>query len=244
MAGEVFLIHQDEALRNGAREVLEAAGYRVGDSERWETALPLLDKLSPSLILLPWTSEPITRSEVFHLKSAESTQHSRAILIALKTQMHEAIAALEYGAEDCLAIPFVAEELVGRVNACLRRPVLDGVDGSQAVGIYLDRISHRLFVNDEHVYLSPTEFRLMSFFFENPGRMFTRDELLEHAWPSNIKAGGRTVDVHVRRIRRVLEPYGCEHVIQTVRGFGYRFSQERRRPRSRSLTGLVSQPRL
>ena len=115
MNGEVFLIHQDEALRSGARELLEAAGYTVRDSERWETAWPLLARLSPSLILLPWMSEPVTRSELFQLKSAESTQHSRVIVIALKAQMQEAIAALEYGAEDCLAIPFVAEELVGRV---------------------------------------------------------------------------------------------------------------------------------
>ena len=244
MSGEVFLIHQDEALRTGARELLEAAGHKVSDSERWEAALPVLAKLSPSLILLPWTSEPVTRSELFQLKSAESTQHSRVILIALKSQMQEAIAALEYGAEDCLAIPFVPEELVGRVNACLRRPAFAEINGRRATGIYLDRISHRLFVNDEHVYLSPTEFRLMSFFVENPGRMFTREELLEHAWPRNIKAGGRTVDVHVRRIRRVLEPYGCEHVIQTVRGFGYRFSQEGRSPKSSALSGLIGQPRL
>ena len=91
--------------------------------------------------------------------------------------------------------------------------------------VVLDKAVHCLTVNDQLVELAPTEFRLMAFFLENQGRVFSRDELLRRAWSKNIKAGHRTVDVHVRRLRQLLEPFGCDDLIQTVRGFGYRFAQ-------------------
>ena len=123
-------------------------------------------------------------------------------------------------------LPFTTEELLGRVNACLRRsPVTLGYAASDA-RIHIDDCSHQLFVCGEAVELSPTEFRLISFFLRHPGRMFSREELLGRAWPKRVNAGGRTVDVHVRRLRKILEPYRCENMIQTVRGFGYRFSHD------------------
>jgi two-component system phosphate regulon response regulator PhoB len=95
----------------------------------------------------------------------------------------------------------------------------------------LDKAVHCLFVNEKPVDLAPTEFRLMAFFLENQGRVFSRDELLRRAWSKNIKAGHRTVDVHVRRLRQLLEPFGCDDFIQTVRGFGYRFASSPREVR-------------
>jgi two-component system phosphate regulon response regulator PhoB len=111
------------------------------------------------------------------------------------------------------------------VSACLRRPPASlQADRLTAGPLILDRAVHRMFVKDQAVELAPTVFRLMAFFLENQGRVFSRNELLTRAWAKNIRAGHRTVDVHVRRLRQQLEPFGCEDMIQTVRGFGYRFS--------------------
>jgi two-component system phosphate regulon response regulator PhoB len=177
--------------------------------------------------LLQWTGGPETEAAIGELKAGQDTRASRIIVVAPEPEISEAIGALEYGADDCLATPFTAEELVGRVNACFRRPSMVGRrDRMRAGPLLLDRISRRLFVSEECVTLAPTEFRLMEFFIEHHGRAFSRQELLQQAWPRKVKAGRRTVDVNVRRLRQALEPFGCEHLIQTVRGFGYRFSLE------------------
>ncbi len=137
--------------------------------------------------------------------------------------MPSAVAALEFGADDCLALPFEPSELVARVNACLRRPLaMIRPDQLTAGPLVLDKAVHRLLVRGQEVALSPAEFRLLAFLLENQGRVFSRDELLRGAWPKNITAGGRTVDVHVRRLRQLLEPFACDDIIQTVRSFGYR----------------------
>jgi len=149
------------------------------------------------------------------------------IVWAAQADIHEAVNALEFGADDCLAVPFDRAELVARVNACLRRPVSASTrpDLLAAGPVVLDKAVHSLTVSDQLIDLAPTEFRLMAFFLENQGRVFSRDELLRRAWSKNVKAGHRTVDVHVRRLRQLLEPFGCDGYIQTVRGFGYRFAQ-------------------
>jgi two-component system phosphate regulon response regulator PhoB len=137
--------------------------------------------------------------------------------------MPSAVAALEFGADDCLALPFEPSELVARVNACLRRPLATVKPDQLSAGpLVLDKGIHRLLVHGREISLSPAEFRLLAFLLENQGRVFSRDELLRGAWPKHITAGGRTVDVHVRRLRQLLEPFGCDDIIQTVRSFGYR----------------------
>jgi two-component system phosphate regulon response regulator PhoB len=114
---------------------------------------------------------------------------------------------------------------VARVNACLRRPVATiRPDQLTAGPLVLDKALHRLTIRGEEVPLSPAEFRLLAFLLENQGRVFSREEILRGAWPKNITAGGRTVDVHVRRLRQLLEPFACDDLIQTVRSFGYRLT--------------------
>jgi two-component system phosphate regulon response regulator PhoB len=157
------------------------------------------------------------------LRDADATRRSRLIVWADQSDIASAVAALEFGADDCLALPFAHSELVARVNACLRRPVATTRPDQLAAGpVVLDKAVHRLTVRGEEVSLSPAEFRLLAFLLENQGRVFSRAELLRGAWPKNITAGGRTVDVHVRRLRQLLEPFGCDDIIQTVRSFGYR----------------------
>jgi two-component system phosphate regulon response regulator PhoB len=244
MAAEVFIIHKDSALRENAVALLESAGYSVAGAATLEAARPTLKEAAPEGLLLPWTSDLAIRSALQELRVSSATDPTRVIVIAPKALIQDAFLSLEYGADDCLATPIVAEELIGRVTACLRRSRRTPEVSGKPSGIVLDRISHRLFVDDQYVDLSPTEFRLMAFFLENPGRMFTRDELLNHAWPVNVNASCRTVDVHVRRLRLNLEPHGYDHLIETVRGFGYRFSNGKPEVSAQSIAEVIDRPRL
>lgn len=157
---------------------------------------------------------------------------SRVILLAEAAAMREAVSALERGADDCLRVPFDGEELAARVRAVLRRPPAPTSEERLAAGpIVLDKALHAVAINGQPVGLAPTEFRLLAFFLENPDRVFSRAELLRRAWTKELGEGQqRTVDVHVRRLRQVLERFRCEDMIQTVRGFGYRFSVVAREP--------------
>jgi two-component system phosphate regulon response regulator PhoB len=179
------------------------------------------------LLIVAWTALNSVSESLAILRNQDSSRRTRVITLAAREDMRSAIRTLEHGADDCVSVPFEHEELITRVNACLRRPAAEAVRERLTAGpVVLDKAVHRVLVNEEHVDLAPTEFRLMTFFLENQGRVFSRAELLSRAWTKNIKAGHRTVDVHVRRLRQQLEPFGCEGMIQTVRGFGYRFSIE------------------
>jgi two-component system phosphate regulon response regulator PhoB len=227
MASAVLLVHGDKAIREGARTALELAGYFVQEVAEIGSAWRLAVTSRPDLILIPWTSIKAVRDALTRLREEAPTRQSRVIVWASQVEINEAVDALEFGADDCIGVPFDRAELVARANACLRRPVAAATrpDLLSAGPVVLDKAIHCLTVNDSVIDLAPTEFRLLAFFLENQGRVFSRDELLRRAWSKNIKAGHRTVDVHVRRLRQLLEPFGCDAFIQTVRGFGYRFAQ-------------------
>jgi two-component system phosphate regulon response regulator PhoB len=225
MGSAVLLVHGEKPLRAAARGVLELAGHAVEEAHELSSAWRLVETAKPDLILLPWTAPSPVRAWLARLREDTVTRQSRVIVWAAQAEIHEAVDSLELGADDCLAVPFDRAELVARVNACLRRPASSTRPDLLAAGpVVLDKAVHCLLVHQHPVNLAPTEFRLMTFFLENQGRVFSRDELLRRAWSKNIKAGHRTVDVHVRRLRQLLEPFGCDDFIQTVRGFGYRFA--------------------
>jgi two-component system, OmpR family, phosphate regulon response regulator PhoB len=226
MGSAVLLVHGEKSLREAARSVLELAGHAVQEAHELSSAWRLVETAKPDLIIFPWTSLKPVRESLARLREDNATRQSRLIVWAEQSEIHEAVNALEFGADDCLGVPFDRAELIARVNACLRRPAAVTRPDLLAAGpVVLDKAVHCLLVNERPVDLAPTEFRLMAFFLENQGRVFSRDELLRRAWSKNIKAGHRTVDVHVRRLRQLLEPFGCDDYIQTVRGFGYRFAQ-------------------
>jgi two-component system phosphate regulon response regulator PhoB len=226
MGSAVLLVHDERPLRDAARRALEFAGHSVTEADDLPAAWRAVDAARPELIALPWTVGKNVRDALLRLRDQEATRLSRVIVWAQQRDIHEAINALEFGADDCLALPFEPAELVARVNACLRRPpAVARPDQLTAGPLVLDKGVHCLLVDGQPVALAPTEFRLLAFLLENQGRVFSRDELLRRAWSKNISAGQRTVDVHVRRLRQVLEPFGCDALIQTIRGFGYRFAQ-------------------
>ena len=226
MGSAVLLVHAEKPLREAARGMLELAGHAVQEAHELTSAWRLVETAPPDLILLPWTSSKPVRDSLARLREDSATRQARVIVWAAQSDIREAVNALEFGADDCLAVPFDRAELVARVNACLRRPAAATTRPDLLVAgpVALDKAVHCLMVNEQSIDLAPTEFRLMAFFLENQGRVFSRDELLRRAWSKNVKAGHRTVDVHVRRLRQLLEPFDCDGFIQTVRGFGYRFA--------------------
>jgi two-component system phosphate regulon response regulator PhoB len=223
MDGAVLVIHDEQTLRAAARQALMQAGREVAEAAEVAAALTVAARVRPAVIVLPWLGRRPVRDALVQLREADATRRSRLIVWAEQGEMASAVAALEFGADDCLALPFEPSELVARINACLRRPLATVKPDQLTAGpLVLDKGIHRLLVDGREVALSPAEFRLLAFLLENQGRVFSRDELLRGAWPKHITAGGRTVDVHVRRLRQRLEPFGCDDVIQTVRSFGYR----------------------
>jgi two-component system phosphate regulon response regulator PhoB len=242
MGSAVLVVHGEKPLRETARGALELAGHDVQEANELNSAWRLMEALRPDLIMLPWTALKPVRDSLARLRDEQATRQSRVIVWAAHSEIHDAISALEFGADDCLAVPFNEAELVARVNACLRREAAttrpDQLSGGPLV---LDKAVHCLTINGQLVELAPTEFRLMAFFLENQGRVFSRDELLRRAWSKHIKAGHRTVDVHVRRLRQLLEPFQCDDLIQTVRGFGYRFAQSGRDARLHAAPAIADQ---
>ncbi|HVY67266.1 MAG TPA: winged helix-turn-helix domain-containing protein [Gammaproteobacteria bacterium] len=226
MGNAVLVVHSDHLPRELARQVLESAGHSVAEVADLSSGLRTARMAPPDLLLLEWTDYRALRDALDRLRDEPATGASRVVVWADRGAIPEAIHALELGVDDCLAIPFERVELVARVNACLRRSPAGARPDQIAAGpLVLDKAGHCLWVNDRPVDLAPTEFRLLAFLLENRGRVFGRDELLRRAWPRAIKAGHRTVDVHVRRLREHLEPFGLEGFIQTVRGFGYRLGE-------------------
>jgi two-component system, OmpR family, phosphate regulon response regulator PhoB len=243
MRGAVLIIHSERRYRDAARAALELAGHAAAEAVDLASAWRQAEAVKPDLILLPWTARKAVREAIHRVREAEATGQARVLVWANQPDMHDAIGALELGADDCLTLPFDHAELVARVNACLRRPASRGPTERIAAGpLVLDKAVHTVMVREERVELAPTEFRLMAFFLENQGRVFSREELLRRAWSRNIQAGQRTVDVHVRRLRQLLEPFGCDDMIQTVRGFGYRFSPPAREARGALNVRVVERP--
>lgn len=158
------------------------------------------------------------------VRSQFQSAPARVMVASRRSEARDIARALDSGIDDYLVKPSRPEELIARVNAVLRRPPAPAVDAVQTVGpLKLDRTSHRVLVGDTELDLAPVEFRLMAFFIENHGRMVGRQQLLAQVWNRRTGIGPRTVDVHVRRLRAVLSPFGCADLLQTVRGFGYRF---------------------
>ena len=226
MGHSVLLVHGEQRPREFARQALESAGHAVAEAANLLAGWRMARAAPPDLLLLQWTEHQLLRNALDRLRDEPTTSQSRVVVWANRAEMREAINALDFGVDDCLAIPFDRVELVARVNACLRRTAAGARSNQLAAGpLVLDKAGHCLWLDDRPIELAPTEFGLMAFFLEHHGRVFGRDELLRRAWPRAIKAGHRTVDVHVRRLREHLEPFGLDDLIQTVRGFGYRFGE-------------------
>ncbi|SFT93798.1 phosphate regulon transcriptional regulator PhoB [Halomonas saccharevitans] len=226
MSAKTVLIVDDEApIREMIAVALEMADYRVLEADSAQAAHAMVVDHQPDLVLLDWMMPGISGIELARrLKREEATAELPIILLTAKGEEDNKIQGLEAGADDYITKPFSPRELVARLKAVLRRATPQGVEDAVEIdGLLLDPVSHRVSVDGQSLEMGPTEYRLLQFFMTHQERAYTRGQLLDQVWGGNVYVEERTVDVHIRRLRKALgEPY--HQLIQTVRGTGYRFS--------------------
>jgi two-component system phosphate regulon response regulator PhoB len=208
------------------RMALEANGYKVFDANNAHQATNILEQNKIDLILLDWMMPGVSGIN-FASKIRKSTKNAELGIIMLTARDDESdmIRGLEIGADDYITKPFSIRELHSRVRAVLRRlnAPTEFSNTVTAGDISIDSTLHRITINGQAVDFSPTEFKLLHFLLTHPDRVYARDQLLDNVWGKNIYVEDRTVDVHIRRLRKVLQPFACDSYITTVRGVGYRF---------------------
>ena len=227
MSAKQILVVEDErpiremiafGLRRAGFEVREAADARSGRAE-------VANKL-PDLLLVDWMLPDTSGLEFTRaLKRDRETRELPIIMLTARAEEGDKVAGLEGGADDYITKPFSPRELLARINAVLRRALpAEGSERIDVEGLVLDQSSQRVSSGERTVALVPTEYRMLAFFMSHPERVYTREQLLDRVWGGNVYVEERTIDVHIRRLRKALEEYGYDRLIQTVRGSGYRFS--------------------
>lgn len=204
-------------LSNPDRQVIT-----VSDSHR---ALEELAGVIPNLVLLDWMLPDMSGIELLRrMRREPRLKEIPVIMLTARGEEADRVRGLECGADDYVVKPFSIRELKARINTHLRKQVNERTTTFQVDGLVLDQESYRTTVDGQRIELGPTEFRLLRHFMSHGDRVFTRSQLLDTVWGANVYIEERTVDVHIRRLRKALEPFGKESLIQTVRGAGYRFS--------------------
>jgi two-component system phosphate regulon response regulator PhoB len=224
---QILVVEDERAIREMVVFTLKRAGFAVREAEDATTARHAVADRRPDLVLLDWMLPDLSGLEFARsLRREDATRELPIIMLTARAAEDDKVLGLESGADDYLTKPFSARELVARIQALLRRAA--GAEGdSLTVGnLKLDPASHRVSAEGTEVTLGPTEYRLLKFFMSQPERVFSRAQVLDRVWGGNVYIEERTVDVHIRRLRKALEPHGCDAYIQTVRGSGYRFSAQ------------------
>jgi len=228
MSGKRVLIVDDEApIREMLSLALEMAGYQCLEAENAQSAHAQVVDARPDLILLDWMMPGTSGIELARrLKRDDLTSAIPIIMLTAKGDEDNKVLGLEAGADDYITKPFSPRELVARLKAVLRRTAPEGDDARIDVnGLVLDPVSHRVNADGQPLEMGPTEFKLLSFFMSHQDRAFSRGQLLDYVWGGNVYVEERTVDVHIRRLRKALgDKYAP--LVQTVRGMGYRFSSQ------------------
>ncbi len=227
MTGKQILIVEDEKpIRDMIAFGLRRAGFDVREAEDCAAARASIADFRPDLLLVDWMLPDQSGLELTRaVKRNKETADLPVIMLTARAEEQDKVAGLEGGADDYVTKPFSPRELLARIQAVLRRSASTGSgEAIEAGTLRIDTASHRVTVGDESVPLGPTEYRLLQFFMEHPERVYARGQLLDRVWGGNVYVEERTVDVHIRRLRKALEPYGCDGLVQTVRGSGYRFS--------------------
>ncbi|MES9943421.1 phosphate regulon transcriptional regulator PhoB [Candidatus Thiodiazotropha sp. CDECU1] len=224
----ILAVDDEPAVGEMLRFILEQDGFQADFVEDATQAINQIRKSKPDLILLDWMLPGMSGLELAgRLKKDRETASIPIIMLTAKGEENDKVRGLDIGAEDYVTKPFSARELLARIRSILRRvsPLLAG-DLLECAGLALDPVSHRVTSDGEAVELGPTEFRLLHFFMSHRERVFTRGQMLDQVWGTNVYIEERTVDVHIRRLRKALEPTAKDTLLQTVRGAGYRFSDK------------------
>lgn len=227
MGGKQILIVEDEKpIRDMIAFGLRRAGFEVLEAEDCSTARSRVADRLPDLMLIDWMLPDQSGLELTRaLKKDESTREVPVIMLTARAEEEDKVRGLDGGADDYVTKPFSPRELLARIKAVLRRS--GGGTGDEDIsadGLVLNPASHRVSADGRDLSLGPTEFRLLHFFMTHPERVYSRSQLLDRVWGGNVYVEERTVDVHIRRLRKALEPCDYDRFVQTVRGAGYRFS--------------------
>jgi two-component system phosphate regulon response regulator PhoB len=224
----ILIVEDETSIRDMLCFALERADYRVGSSGDVPAARMAIAEARPDLILLDWMLPGVSGIEFAReLKTNVTTRDIPLIMVTARSEEEDAVRGLNIGCDDYVSKPFSFPELVARIQAVLRRTMPGGEEETLAVaGLQVDGASQRVTAKGEPVRLGPTEYRLLHFFISHPERVYTREQVLDRVWGQNVYVEERTVDVHIRRLRKALAPFGYDAMIQTVRGTGYRFSEK------------------
>ena len=227
-AKKVLVVEDEFSIREMLRLALEMSDFECVEAQDIHEAYRFITDDAPDIVLLDWMLPGGSGIELLRrLKKEEALQSLPVIMLTAKTQEDNIIQGLEVGADDYMTKPFVPRELIARIKALLRRTSSDQEGDALKVGdLVLDIVSHRVLLENKPLEMGPTEFRLLHFFMTNPERVYSRAQLLDRVWGANVYVEERTVDVHIRRLRKALNAANAAYVdlIQTVRGTGYRFS--------------------
>ncbi|WP_289991614.1 phosphate regulon transcriptional regulator PhoB [Photorhabdus laumondii] len=226
MARRILVVEDEAPIREMVCFVLEKNGYQPVEAEDYDSALACLSEPYPDLVLLDWMLPGGSGLQIIkQMKRNNNIRDIPVMMLTARGEEEDRVRGLEVGADDYITKPFSPKELVARVKAVLRRispMVMEDI--IEMDGLVLDSTSHRVTSRDKALDMGPTEFKLLHFFMTHPERVYSREQLLNYVWGANVYVEDRTVDVHIRRLRKVLEMGGHDKMVQTVRGTGYRFS--------------------
>ena len=222
----ILVVDSDARVRRQVARELRELGHDVDELGTAGSAIEAVRNTCPDLMVCEFALPDLSGIELLNdVRSRDELRRLRVLMTSASPGSGDVVAALESGADDFVAKPLDLQELTARISACLNRPATNADAGSvSAGGIAVDKVSHRVTVDDTYVTLAPREYRLLLFLLTHQDRVFSRRQLLVYVWDQDVSVGPRTVDVHIRRLRSVLEPFGYDSYLQTVRGAGYRFS--------------------
>ena len=223
MNGKIFIIEDEPSIIQLVQHNLEKNGFIVLSSVNGNDGLKELKKFQPDLLLLDWMLPDLSGIEICkNIRKDNSIKNLPVIMLTAKGEEEDKIKGLDSGVDDYLTKPFSFNELMARIKAVLRRSNPNTVsDNLEFEDLVLDRIEKRVYRDKKEIQLGPTEFRLLEFFLVNPKRVYSRDQILENVWPNNINVESRTIDVHIRRLRKSINIQNKKELIRTVRSSGY-----------------------
>ena len=228
MSRKILIVEDEAPIREMLSFVMEQHGYQAVEAGDYDTALAKVVEPYPDMIILDWMLPGGTGVQLAKkLKTTEYTRNIPIIMLTARGEEEDKVKGLEVGADDYMTKPFSPKELMARMRAVFRRVAPTALDEPLEIsGLRLDPVSRRVTAYNDELEMGPTEFKLLHFFMTHTERVYSREQLLDHVWGTNVYVEDRTVDVHIRRLRKALQTSAADYsnLIQTVRGTGYRFS--------------------
>ena len=224
-SSKILIVEDEQAIREMIAFHLARSGFVIFEAADCRTARGLLADERPDLALIDWMLPDMSGLELTRMLKRDASYDDLAIImLTARSEEGDKVSGLDSGADDYITKPFSPRELVARIQAVLRRRGSSATEFVEAGLLQLDVPGHRIMVDNVEIKLGPTEYRLLEFLMTHPERVYSRTQLLDRVWGANVYVEERTVDVHIRRLRKALSDSGAVHYVQTVRGAGYRFS--------------------